>query len=251
MNHDTATQDQVERFYDAEAESYDASRYESLSGVRRDRFHKALLLQLLELPQRDGSESPSGHRILEIGCGTGRFLEVVGKVGFQVTGVDISAGMLERARGRLDRAGLNEIDLHQTAELSFPPKSFTAVYSIFVVNLIPDYQRWLRNVAAVLTPGGALVFNVPNLSSIYWPFGVMINRRQRTTTANAAGARYSHWFATREWRNALKEAGFEVEAVFGEPPWCGSLDRCKPIDGRSLTAMFCKSLFIKARLIAR
>lgn len=252
MKQNAAAQGQVQRFYDAEAHSYDASRYETPRGRRRDHFHKQLLLRLLEAAPSQSAgttrQVPVSERVLEIGCGTGRLLEPVARAGFHLTGIDLSAAMLERARERLARVGLGDLALLHTAELPFPPASFSAVYSIFVVNLIPDYKSWLSRVASVLQPNGILIFNVPNLSSVYWPIGMIVNRRRRTMTANTAGARYSHWFARGEWERALRDAGFQIEEVLGEPPWCGRFERCRPLDGRSPAALLCKSLFIKARL---
>jgi hypothetical protein len=113
------------------------------------------------------------------------------------------------------------------------------------VNLIPEYQQLFAAVARVLEPNGVFVFNVPNLTSCYWPIGAIINYRQRTATTNATGARYSHWFSRREWRRSLERSGFCVETVVGEPPWCGIFERCSPLGGAR--TWICKSLFIKAR----
>lgn len=245
MEQHIATQDQVQKFYDVEAASYDASRYETPNGRRRNRFHKSLVRQLLETP--DDARIRSQGQVLEIGCGTGRLLEYVASSGYRVTGVDLSERMLEQARTRLDAAGLRDVTLIHTSELPFPPESFAAAYSVFVVNLIPDYAQFFQDVARVLEPKGVFIFNVPNRSSVFWPFGTVINWRGRTSTANAAGARYSHWFTRREWGEALGAAGFSVEGVWGEPPWCGRQEDCSPVDGHSSAALVCKSLFIKAR----
>ena len=248
MQHNVTTQGQVQRFYDVEAASYDASRYESPRGRRRDRFHKALLLRLLRSASDESLIDPPQSPVLEIGCGTGRLLEFVATSGYQVTGVDLSEKMLEQARVRLDAAGLHDVHLLHSSDLPFPPGTFSAAYSVFVVNLIPDFQQFFCKVAKVLEPGGAFIFNVPNRSSVYWPFGTVINWRRRTSTANAAGARYSHWFTRRECFDALGNAGFTVDSVWGEPPWCGQLDDCRAVPGESAAALLCKSLFIRARL---
>ena len=246
MNQQAAKQDQVQKFYDCEAESYDASRYESQRGRRRDRFHKEVLARLLDDPTAE--ESATDRQLLEVGCGTGRFLAALAAAGQQVTGTDLSQKMLDQARVRLESAGIDNVSLIQTSSLPFPDSTFSAVYSIFVVNLVPDYNELFAKVARVLKPDGLFVFNVPNLTSCYWPFGVVINRRQRTSTSNAVGGRYSHWFSRREWRDSLGHAGFRVESVLGEPPWCGVVEQCAPLSGELPAASICKSLFIRARL---
>ncbi len=52
-----------------------------------------------------------GSPILELGCGTGRLLVPLAEAGFDVTGVDASLDMLERARARLERSELSNVDL--------------------------------------------------------------------------------------------------------------------------------------------
>ncbi|HEX8922454.1 MAG TPA: class I SAM-dependent methyltransferase [Pyrinomonadaceae bacterium] len=55
------------------------------------------------LVQRWGTPLCSGDRILEIGCGDGSLSCLLARQGFEVTGVDISRGMIEEAKGRADR----------------------------------------------------------------------------------------------------------------------------------------------------
>lgn len=50
----------------------------------------------------------TGGPVLEVGCGTGRVLVPLAVAGFDVTGIDLDAGMLERARGRIARAEVGE-----------------------------------------------------------------------------------------------------------------------------------------------
>ena len=57
-----------------------------------------------------------GGPVLELACGTGRLLAPLASAGFAVTGVDSSAAMLERARARLLRDGLNAALVQQRLE---------------------------------------------------------------------------------------------------------------------------------------
>ena len=50
----------------------------------------------------------AGDPVLELGCGTGRILRGIAEAGFQVTGLDSSAPMLDVARTSLEHAGLND-----------------------------------------------------------------------------------------------------------------------------------------------
>ena len=74
-----------------------------------------------------GSE---GDRVLDLGCGTGRFsIPMATKLGYRVTGVDFSAEMLEVARGK-DSDYVVTWDLQDAQDLSYPDNSFNICPSI-------------------------------------------------------------------------------------------------------------------------
>ena len=87
---------------------------------------------------------------LEIGCGTGAHSLRVRALGWTPVGVDLSAGMLRRGRGRLPAARADAQRL-PVADASVP-----AVAALWVHTDMPDYPAVLREVARVLRPGGVL-----------------------------------------------------------------------------------------------
>ncbi len=106
-----------------------------------------------------------GERVLEVGHGTGRALEVlaraVGDTG-RVLGVDLSPRMGEVARRRLAKSGLADKVELRTADattLSLEPASFDGVFSAFTVETIAeaDVPRVLASWREMLRPGGRVV----------------------------------------------------------------------------------------------
>ena len=192
-------------FYDAEASCYDQSRYESKSGQRMDRFHK---LVLEEIWAKGRSQKDN---VLELGCGTGRLLPFMAERVDTVTGIDVSSGMLEVARQRKNQADLNNVQVLQgnALDMPFPDNHFDMVYSILVINLIPDYTSAFCEVRRVLKDGGVFLFSVPNIASVYFPAGFVVNRRGKAFGRNPSGYRYSHWFSIGEIKSALS-AGSET-----------------------------------------
>jgi ubiquinone/menaquinone biosynthesis C-methylase UbiE len=94
-----------------------------------------------------------GGRVLEVGCGSGRWLAEAGTTGARPVGLDPSAGMLARAREQAPSAAL----VRGRAEaLPFAAASCGAVLCIYVVHHLDDAARFVAEAARVLAPGGTL-----------------------------------------------------------------------------------------------
>src|SRR5690606_15356990 len=102
-----------------------------------------------------------GRRVLEAGCGTGLLLSRIERVASQAVGVDLSRGMLARARDR----GLTVVQGSITA-LPFADASFDTVCSFKVLAHVPDIDRALAELARVTRPGGHLVLEFYNRFSL-------------------------------------------------------------------------------------
>ncbi|MCC5841022.1 MAG: methyltransferase domain-containing protein [Opitutales bacterium] len=100
-----------------------------------------------------------GDRILEIGVGTGRSLRYY-KPDVEVTGIDVSPEMLERARKRYlsDRYPHVKALLKMDAqELEFPDNSFDGAVAMYVASVVPDPEAMVREMHRVCKPGAPFV----------------------------------------------------------------------------------------------
>ena len=98
-------------------------------------------------------------RILEVGVGTGIGLPLYPRR-CSVTAIDLSEGMLERARTRVTQYNLRNVRLIQmdATELRFPDNSFDIVYAPYFINCAPDPLAVTGEMRRVCRPGGRLVF---------------------------------------------------------------------------------------------
>jgi SAM-dependent methyltransferase len=104
--------------------------------------------------------------VLDLGCGDGRLLALLGRHGFrEVVGVDRSPAQVERSR-RLAPAA--EVLLGDAGEiLGRRPGAFSAIFCIDVLEHLTrdELLATLRRIAAALRPGGSLIAQVPNAES--------------------------------------------------------------------------------------
>jgi ubiquinone/menaquinone biosynthesis C-methylase UbiE len=106
---------------------------------------------------------PAGARILELNAGTGIDAVALAQRGYTVHATDISAGMLERARSKVERLGLQErISIQECSfgELNkIDGAPYDAVFSnLGGLNCIPDLTNVIEQLPMVLQPGGTITW---------------------------------------------------------------------------------------------
>ena len=100
-----------------------------------------------------------GGRILEVGVGTGISLADYSRDS-RVFGVDISAGMLDKARERVAEFKLDHVEgleVMDAEHLNFPDASFDVVMAQYVITAVPNPEAALDEFARVLKPGGEII----------------------------------------------------------------------------------------------
>jgi len=176
-------------------------------GYERERHHGYhALLDELEL----GVVLPfaKGREVLEVGCGTGLILSRLSQVARRAEGVDLSPGMLDRARAR----GLSVREASAT-ELPYPDGSFDTVCSFKVLAHVPDIARALGEMTRVCRPGGHVV------AELYNPWSLRFLAKRVAGPGKISDGRteadvYTRWDAPPKLR-ALVPAGAELVEVCG------------------------------------
>jgi len=162
---------------------------------------------------------PGGNRLLDVGCGSGRFLRLARAADWDVMGTEIAEAAVQAARA----AGLL-VRLGSLPAADLPESSFDVITLWNVLDFLPDPLEHMRAARRLLVPGGLLVARVSNLtfqSAVYrasrrlrpWP---------RLATPLAKQCFISQvGYNARTLRYTLERAGFERIEVSNSPPSYG------------------------------
>jgi ubiquinone/menaquinone biosynthesis C-methylase UbiE len=131
-------------YYDEFSQRYEAERRPN----RPDGYHALVDDLEVDLVERYGA----GKDVLECGAGTGLLLERMARFAHSVVGIDLSPGMLEKARER----GLDVREASVTS-LPFVDGRFDVTCAFKVLAHVPDIGRALAEMARVTKPGGVVL----------------------------------------------------------------------------------------------
>lgn len=172
-------------------------------------------------------------RVLDVGCGTGSYLAAQAQAlgdRVQLSGIDPSQAMLDRARDKLPAARLA---VASAEAIPHPDSAFDFVATRFAFHHFEDKPRALREMRRILAPGGLLfLMNIaPERMPGWWVFRVF-------PEASADNVRY--WPAERI-AGELDALGFEVEweapMTTGSIPLFAALEQADKRDQSHLVMM--------------
>lgn len=144
----------------------------------------------------------TGRRAVELGCGYGYVTELLARQGYEVTGVDVSAHAIARARREVRAPGAR-FEVWDAAEPPDGASGVDLVVALEVLEHLEDPDAALARWGDLLVPGGTLVCTTPNRNGPQ-------NRYWRDPTHVSVRSEGS-------WRRALERSGIwshvEVDAV--------------------------------------
>jgi SAM-dependent methyltransferase len=194
---------EVQSSYDRVADEYARHIYDELR-------HKPLDRQLLD---RFADRVRGSGLVCDLGCGPGQVARYLHERGVAVCGVDLSAGMVERARQ------LNPgIEFHQgdMRSLDVPAGAWAGIAAFYaIVNVPPaDLAQALREMWRVLQPGGLLLLSfhigeeVSHVEDL-WGCEVCLD---------------FYFFRTLDLAGYLQTAGFEIEDIVEREPYAPEVE---------------------------
>ena len=138
---------------------FDSPHYHRLYAHRDEREAAAFVGRLVKF-----LEPEAGASVLDLGSGAGRHSVELAARGFEVTGIDLSAASIRRAR---QHAAPNLMFLRRDMRRPFGAKAFDVVFNLFTsfgyFEGQADNVKVVRNIARALKPGGTLVLDYLNV----------------------------------------------------------------------------------------
>lgn len=179
-------------FFDRHAESdvYDAFTPES----------NALLINAF----KKLTNLSAGSRIIDIGCGSGVFTQLLREAGYHVVGLDISPKLIER--GKNIYPGL-ELIVGDAENLPFANETFDGVLLSGIVHHFPDPQQLAAETYRVLRPGGRFMAFDPNRMN---PFMYLYRDRSSPLYSSVGVTENERPLLPKQAAVVFKNAGFLV-----------------------------------------
>lgn len=186
----------------------------------------------------------SGARVLDVGCGMGRHALAIQRLGYEVTGIDLSEALLREARAHDSEQAVTWVQ-GDMRRLPFADESFDAAVNLFTsfgyFDAEADNEAVLRQLRRVVKPGGKLLIDylnpaqvrdslIPHSERVDEPTGWRIiedrhadeqwvRKQIRVITQEGLERRYEErvrllgpaWFEQR-----LADTGFRIVRLFGD-----------------------------------
>jgi 2-polyprenyl-3-methyl-5-hydroxy-6-metoxy-1,4-benzoquinol methylase len=190
-------------------EYYQSENYISHSDTKKgliNRLYHAARSYMLRSKQRLVQSLSARKRLLDVGCGTGYFMQHMRKQGYEVLGVEVDAGA--RNFG-IQHFGL---DVRPPAELEAGtlPGKFGIISMWHVLEHVYDPKLYLRRLHALLEDEGVLMIAVPNYQSLD-------GQKYQSHWAAYDVPRHLWHFSPLTLHNLATEMGFQILHKKGMP----------------------------------
>ncbi|MFH1401390.1 MAG: class I SAM-dependent methyltransferase [Parcubacteria group bacterium] len=167
----------------------------------------------------------TGDKVLDLGCGNGRYLGYFSQKGLVYSGVDISENLIKIAKEIYPSVDFRVAD---ALNLPFSDDSFDKIAAIAVLHHMPSEEtriKFLKEAKRVLRPGGFLfitVWNFREFKEFFLLFKSIVLKIFKLSKLDFGDflkswaqktERYYHYFTKRELIDLPKKSGFEIKEI--------------------------------------
>jgi ubiquinone/menaquinone biosynthesis C-methylase UbiE len=155
-----------------------------------------------------------GERVLDLGCGAGRFVAALREAGAEPVGIELAEAALERARVNAPGADLRRVA--DDGSLPLEHASVDLVWCSEVLEHVPDTVALLTEARRVLEPGGRLLVTVPDHGRLRRTLIALLGYEAHYDPLG----QHVRFYTRRSLSRALRATGFTDVRLrpFGGPP---------------------------------
>lgn len=188
------TQEQLEM-------AYDSSYY----GSNEKKFSFPVIEQVLDYFRSGRARNVAKYlkendKVLDIGCGNGRFLMYLNKIGnFKLYGTELPGNSAERT------SKIKEINLKigMLEKSDFKPQTFSAITLFHVFEHLTEPKEILEIISNIIKPNGVLIMSFPNIDSLQ-------SKWFKGNWLHLDPPRHLFFFAPKDFEKLLNSYGFEL-----------------------------------------
>jgi len=211
-----------------------AKTYDKYSDIHDIAYHNPKMEYMRKVELKALRFSKIKGTVLDMGCGTGKYTELLAKEGCNVIAMDVSRKMLEITKKKIVSKGLQSkvLYVHSDADtFPFLDNSLDAIIGIFgVLNHVLKYKSIFKSISRALKPNGLLVFSVLNTYRLQWFIYEIFKKRRVKTIIKMIRNRdgylkfpvkgrkrrvFCHNYNGIEIQKQLKDAGLEIQKMGG------------------------------------
>ena len=187
-----------------------------MSTLRQDYDSKAMSYFEYERPEMLELVPENAVRILDVGCGSGRFGSLVKKRGHtEVWGIEPSEQALKQAQKVLDRAFCAEFQ----ESVALPKAFFDVVVFNDVLEHMPDPWAALTLARSLLTPNGMVLASIPSIRHFPTLWRLVVRKQWRYQAIGTLDKTHLRFFTCQTIEEMFRESGYDVRLLRGINPF--------------------------------
>lgn len=161
---------------------------------------------------------PGARKVLDVGCGAGRFGQLVKREReAEVWGIEPALRASQQAGEVLDRAFQGEFG----PSVPLPQHAFDAVVFNDVLEHMPDPWAALKFARDLLAPGGAVVASIPSIRHFPTLWRLVVRKEWRYRDSGTLDRTHLRFFTRQTIEEMFQSTGYEIVAIEGIHPFHG------------------------------